>query len=485
MRGWAGMTYSSPLHYSRNIGSLLVIVEVSLVRSFSWRLNPTRRHHNRNDLVMDRREEEEVEVGGPGEMDAGDPIVDLNAGEALEENFGAGEGFVFVSTLERAVAVLQQEENPTCPRLKVTLRKSESRIAAPTAAERAVERATRSEMFRRFVELLGDPNGRAFSMLVLDGFRFVPDEGFRTEDLRRLFGDVLPKKQGLRSLSFENCEVDSTLMNLFTSAVSMTTNSTASKPALTFLDFSCVQLDQDGLAAIAELLKRHDSPLTRLHLSLIGMGPAACMLICGCLPHNTTLKHLGLDVDKVTGDALDHVAGATTSLKNLYISTSWTPDAVQSLANQLRTNTSLEGLYLNGASRQGDPDVGRSFERLEETLRTYNYTLSVVSLVGQWNGVDTSGFQGYLQRNKRIRRGLRRLPPVFDPSLPVRIWPAVLEIASGLPSLTYKLLRRGDINALCDVLHGRNDGSSSSSKEPQHKRQRWEGSGWIGRQYYK
>jgi hypothetical protein len=49
----------------------------------------------------------------------------------------------------------------------------------------------------------------------------------------------------------------------------------------------------------------------------------------------------------------------------------------------------------------------------------------------------------------------------------------VLEMASGLPSLTYKLLRRGDINALCDVLHGRNDGSSSSSKEPQHKRQRW------------
>jgi hypothetical protein len=446
---------------------------------------------NRNDRVMDRREEEEeVEAGGPGEMDAGNPIVDFRAGEALEGNFGAGEGFVIVSTLERAVAVLQQEENPwSLSLLKVTLKKSESRIAAPTAAERAVDRAARASAFHRFVELLGDrANGRAVFMLVLDGFRFVQDEGFRTEDLRKLFGDVLPKTQGLHSLGFENCEIGATLMNLFTAALSAYTSlvsSPGAKPTLAVLMLRHVQLDQDGLLAIAGLLTCQDSPLTELELDLRGMGPAAGKLICGCLPRNSSQVTLKLDIDKVTGDTLDHAADASSSLENLFITTYWTPDDVQSLAKQLRTNTSLFGLLLfDRNSRSGPPCLAESCEHVEETLKRYNYTLRHVNLMVQWIGLDTSGIDSYLQRNARIQGVLYRLPPLFDPSLPVRVWPAVLEMASGLPSLTYKLLRRGDINALCDVLHGRNDGSSSSKGPPQ-KRQRWVGGGWIGRQYYK
>jgi hypothetical protein len=110
---------------------------------------------------------------------------------------------------------------------------------------------------------------------------------------------------------------------------------------------------------------------------------------------------------------------------------------------------------------------------LEDTLRKYNYTLSLVDLLEPWNGVDTSEIAGYLLRNARIQRILGRLPPLFHPSLPVRVWPVVLEMASGIPPLLYKLLRRGDINALCEVVQGRNDGSDETRQ----------GRRWTGRHY--
>lgn len=446
---------------------------------------------------MDRQEEEEVAGGGEEEEDVlGAPMAGLNvedvrvddddaaaddagadADEPLEHGHGGGADFgdvgeevgggggggqhdnadevqdvelvnhqpyVSVSTLERAVAVL--EEKRPIEGLVVKLQQRERR-ATPTPAERAVHAAA----FRRFVELLGEPNGRApLSFLILQDFLFVSEVGFRIDDVRTLFGEVLPKKAGLNRLFFEGCEIDASLIRLLASALTTTSPSAihagGGEHVLPTLTSCKVRFDRDGLRAIAEMLARRDLLLKALHLDLRGMGPAAGKIVCGCLPC-TRLQRLHLHFDKVSVNTLDHVA-ATSSLRSLDIHANWSPEAVHSLLKQLRTNTSLETLFLVGDIERFGPGSGDLAERVEDTLQTYNYTLQFVAFMPTWS-VDTSRIESYLRRNRWIRGRMRDL---VRPAPSAGLWPVVMQMVSGLPSLTYKLLRDGDITAFSDVL---------------------------------
>jgi hypothetical protein len=414
-------------------------------------------------------EEEEDDVdndngAGPVQHDNGDGA---QVGDVGEEEEGGGVGqednaeevqglvtvirqpSVTVSTLERAVAVL--EEGRPIEGLMVKLQQREG-----TATTTPVERATRAAAFRRFVELLGDPYGRAsFSFLILQGFRFVSDVGFPSEDVRTLFGEVLPKKPGLQCLFFEDCEIDASLIRFLASAL---TTSPPAIPILHILTYCKVQFDQDGLRAVAEMLTRRDLSLKALDLDLRGVGPAARKMICGCVPR-TRLQHLHLHFDEVSANALDRVA-ATSSLRYLTIHAVWSPGAVHSLAKQLRTNTSLDTLILLGDIERFGPGSSDLAQRVEDTLQTYNYTLQFVALMPTW-GVDTSRIERYLRRNRWVRD---RRHELRRPAPSAGLWPVVLQLVSGLPSLTYKLLRDGDINAFSDVLQ-RDRGTKRSRSE--------------------
>jgi hypothetical protein len=424
-------------------------------------------------------EEEEDDVdndngAGPVQHDNGDGA---RVGDVGEEEEGGGVGqegnaeavhdvdtvnrqpSVTVSTVERAVAVL--EEGRPIDGLVVKLQQQRERRAATTT--RPAERFTRAAAFRRFVELLGDPCCRAsFTFLILQGFRFVSDAGFAIDDVRALFGEVLPKKPGLKCLVFEDCEIDANLIRLLASA--LTTSPSAihgggGERTLHTLQYCNVQFDQDGLRAIAEMLTGSDLSLTMLDLDLWGMGPAACKLICGYLP-GTRLQQFHLHCDEVSVNTLDHVA-ATSSLRYLTISAVWSPEAIHSLAKQLRTNTSLETLHLLGDIKRFGHASGDLAERFEGALHTYNYTLQFFAFRTTW-GVDASRIERYLRRNRWIRGRLRDLR---RPAPSAGLWPIVLEKSSGLPSLTYTLLRGGDINAFSDVLQGVSDTKKSRSEE--------------------
>jgi hypothetical protein len=118
------------------------------------------------------------------------------------------------------------------------------------------------------------------------------------------------------------------------------------------------------------------------------------------------------------------------------------------LLKQLRTNTSLETLFLVGDIERFGPAPGVIAVRVEDTLQTYNYTLQFVALMPTWS-VDTSRIESYLRRNRWIRGHMYDL---VRPAPSAGLWPVVLEISSALPSLAYKLLRNGDINAFSDML---------------------------------
>ena len=104
-------------------------------------------------------------------------------------------------------------------------------------------------------------------------------------------------------------------------------------------------------------------------------------------------------------------------------------------------------------------------EKLEETLRTYNFNLTRVRATCMPNprrpGFLTRGvgdhIPGYLWRNQRIHQGLAQLAG-YHMSPTVR-WPLVLEMVSGLPTLLYRFVRRGDINTLCDLQMARHGGN--------------------------
>jgi hypothetical protein len=77
-----------------------------------------------------------------------------------------------------------------------------------------------------------------------------------------------------------------------------------------------------------------------------------------------------------------------------------------------------------------------------------------------------------LARNARIRRGLRQLRGYHV--APVALVPAVLELVSDLPTLVYRFVRLGDINALCDHLVARQGQRSSDSTNSSNKKKRWD-----------
>lgn len=280
--------------------------------------------------------------------------------------------------------------------------------------------------------------------------------------------------RGLTELRFDRCEIDATLTCLLAFALTTSAlwSSASAGRTLDTLGFPDVQLGMAGLRAIAGLVTRRNSPLKMLELNLTGMEPAACKIICGSLPQNPNLRHLYLVVDAVPGDTLDHVADATSLLRYLFISTSWTPGAVQSLTEQLKTNTQLQAISLFGtvSGLGGDAFI----VPFENALREFNYSLREI-LFPLRRGLDTSRIDSYLLRNRRIQRVLGRLPPLFHQSLSLRVWPGVLEMASGLPSLTSTLLRKGDIHALSEVLQGRSSGGGGGDddEEGPQRRERW------------
>jgi hypothetical protein len=84
---------------------------------------------------------------------------------------------------------------------------------------------------------------------------------------------------------------------------------------------------------------------------------------------------------------------------------------------------------------------------------TYNVTLEIVEVgSARYGSAVARTIDGLLRRNGRIRRALEHLKPREYHVAPASLWPSTLEMVSRLPTLMYRFLRRGDLNALGDRL---------------------------------
>jgi hypothetical protein len=338
------------------------------------------------------------------------------------------------------------------------------------------------QRFARFVNLLelhGREGIRSFTLaqvyLYVESYRMQTGLGdggttvFAEHDQARLFGKVLPNLPRLERLRFFQCHGYEMVLSLFVSKLS----ASASLVELVVDNCNGHCNFSDFVPAIAAMIRRSDVPLQVLKLNIDGlMGKEQYQQIFGSLQHNTTLRRLEVGVREVHDDV--RILPPSSSIRTLHIAIgTWTDEAKRILANQLKTNTVLEELRVLQQARTPDhlPWV--------EMLGSHNYALLVLTEghardIHQGRaGVGDERVVAYLRRNERIRGGLDQLRGTYHVS-PAALLPRVLHVVRALPTLIYRFVRTGNVDALADLLLARQEqpqnqrsgGPSRRVKEP-------------------
>jgi hypothetical protein len=309
-------------------------------------------------------------------------------------------------------------------------------------------------LFGRFVTLLGADQrlGHVAGTLSLEGYRLDQHGSFPAQDVERLFGNVLRSLPALKKLKFEKCTLPGPCLGLLASA---------SLPApscnLTSLELIKCDIDSEGVSHVASMV-RHSACRLRV-LTVVptngGLDPADCQVLCESVPHCRTLRLLFVRTKTVLTDTLRGSAGSGSPLKALYVTGAFTDDGAASLARQLRTNTRLVDLFLAETSSDYRLHLVPHVLRL---LGTYNMTLRFACVYrdsgDDEDPTELETFQSSFVRNRWIRTAVRRLEPRYYRVSPTGLWPLVYEAKAvgTFPTLLYRLLRRGDVDALCEAV---------------------------------
>jgi hypothetical protein len=221
------------------------------------------------------------------------------------------------------------------------------------------------------------------------------------------------------------------------------------------LDLEDCQIDSEGVKHVASLLRRPNSPLRVLNVTSRdggGLEPADCQVLCESVPHSPNLRSLSLCVKQVRADTLSGVAASSSPLRSLYVIGAYTEEGVTALTRQLRTNTRMAEVGLS--ETDSDSDGHACVRPFLPLLETYNFTLRKARVAhsarGEVVGLDV--LTPLLRRNRAIRHGIRRLKPREYRVAPVGVWPRAFEKVGAFPTLLYRLVRRGNVDALCDVV---------------------------------
>jgi hypothetical protein len=187
-----------------------------------------------------------------------------------------------------------------------------------------------------------------------------------------------------------------------------------------------------------------------------GLDAAGCKRICDSVVGNEHLLLLSI-WGELGMDTLVEALGEKSQLRELYFTANWTVEAFVALIERLKTNTVLEVLVL------GAEDVFPSsmpFNLLEDLLTAHNITLQQFA-IRQWAGTDdelafypaTVPIRALLRRNASLRAAdaqLQTLQYIIAPDL----LPEAMERVGRVPTLLYRLLRRGNLDALAEQVQG-------------------------------
>ena len=185
-----------------------------------------------------------------------------------------------------------------------------------------------------------------------------------------------------------------------------------------------------------------------------GLDASDLKLICQALPRNTKLRTFIAKTKGVLPDTLDSVA-SSSSLRHVmvYSGSTFPDDCLASIARQLKTNTAMDRLYLRRMENDSAFYRPERFRPLEEVLETYNVTLRTVVVEGSIPRWDEQEYvDNLLRRNARIHQAIEQLKPQDYHVTSTVLVPNVFEMVSGIPTLLYRFLRNGNVNAFCELL---------------------------------
>jgi hypothetical protein len=391
------------------------------------------------------------------------PAAGAAAGTAEEgEEESAGEvRHVLASNLQQAVALLS-EGGPGERSVPIHLFAVAPQCFRNNGAEMAEDDArVTSRLFSRWVTLLAT-NHRKIRVLDFDGAHFDRNPLLQDEDLARLFGEVLVSHPTIEAIRFRQGSISTAHLRLFTSAVP----ATFATPLSELLLRNVRIVDRERVELVADMVRRNVQLRT---LCLYGsrLVENKSQIIFDALSQNSNLQTLQLQVIEIGTGTLDR-AVASTTLRSIRIQCHTCADeGWEALARGLRSNSTLERVHVEGKHGFGGIPAC-----LEELVSTHNSTLRSLDVhlrgffpthIPQTHYVRRQAIQGHLRRNGRIRHALEELRGRYHAQATASLWPLVLEMVSPLPTLLFRFLRRGDLNALSELAQ---QGSRVHNSEP-------------------
>jgi hypothetical protein len=345
------------------------------------------------------------------------------------------------------------------------------------------DQAATRRSFARFVTLLeryGGGGGNPNSGIRIVTFRSVrfnePGFSFNEDDQARLFGQVLPNLPHLERLRFFACSLPADdflqlVLRLSSSpsplggggstprggiAAAPPSDGTAAPLRELHVDYCRGGMSGPVVPALANMIGRN-RPSTLRIMKLYPdtmLDRSECREMFEGVQRSLNLRSLEVRVKEAYGDALLLPnRPLSSSLRVLVIHLQdFTQEGLNFLAQQLKTNTLLEKVSVFHATAMTSLDHMPWIDM----LTTHNFTLRTLqegSNVGPWSDRDlrSAEIDACLRRNKRIGKVLQQLRGTYHVSPPALL-PLVLEMVKTLPTLLYRFVRRGDINALGDRL---------------------------------
>jgi hypothetical protein len=321
------------------------------------------------------------------------------------------------ATFREAAFHLEQSEGPPIKFLCVYMPSEEERN------DEEIRNDAEAREFRRLVTALGRGEGRRTVREI--EFCDVDWHALPEEDVERLLVEALPAHSTLKRICFSGTDIPARYVRLLTSSLP-----TENVTPLEHLQFLGQNVDHESAQAIADMIRRNvaledldveprQGEVDPDGLSSGGLDANDCKLICQAVSCNTKLRSLYVKTKEVFSDTMDGAASSSSLRHLLVASGSAYPDgSVASVAQQLRVNTTMEGLYLFQKETVGAAtDRPERFRPIQEVLETFNFTLRVLN-VGmeslRWH--EQESVAKLLRRNGQIQRALEQLKPQDYPA---------------------------------------------------------------------
>jgi hypothetical protein len=410
---------------------------------------------------------DDLSVHGNADGATSSPRQVLVRADRFAEGLAALEAGVTVATSAAAADDDDEESQQRAGIAKLTYQVS---FSFSVEDRSAIERRNHRMMFGRFVDLLAQtmlPGSAAIRTFKIE-WSLSWEEECRETDLDRLFRDVLPNHPTIDRIQLGRCPLPARFVRRLTSSVPSTGRATPLLELTLSLGNDPANV-AEGVRAICDMLRRN-VPLRALSL-LSNLTSAHCQSILRSLSENTHLEGLAIRPRWVNDDTLCLASESAPALRALHVSGHFPPGGAESLARQLRTNTTLVELRL------WVMDL-RDFEALVGDLKlvvtTYNFTIRSLrfepppsTLPWRWPS-ELTGIAARLRRNDRIHQALEQFPAYRE--APAAVCPQALEplptprgawtvllpgmmgMVCDLPTLLFRFLRKSDISDLYEHL---------------------------------